>query len=79
LLDARRATLKLDKKALDYLVEKGTSDEYGARPLRRIIQKELENVLSSKIISTELQDGDNISVSANKSGLVIKISSKVAV
>ncbi len=79
LLDDHKITLKLNKKALDYLVEKGTSDEYGARPLRRIIQKELENVLSSKIISTELLDGDNINVSANKSGLVIKISSKVAV
>jgi len=79
LLDDHEATLKLDKKALNYLVKKGVSDEYGARPLRRIIQKELENVLSSKIISGELQDGDNINVSANKSGLVIKVSSKVVV
>jgi len=79
LLDDHEATLKLDKKALDYLVKKGVSDEYGARPLRRIIQKELENVLSGKIISGELQEGDNINVSADKSGLVIKVSSKVVV
>ena len=78
LLDDHKATLKLNKKALDYLVDKGVSDEYGARPLRRIIQKELENVLSGKVISGELKNGDNINVSANKSGLVIKISSKVA-
>jgi len=81
LLDDHNISMKLDKKAMDYLVGKGMSEEYGARPLRRLIQKELESVLSGKIISSELQDGDSVSVSANAGGsaLTVKIVSKVTV
>jgi ATP-dependent Clp protease ATP-binding subunit ClpC len=77
LLDEHNIEMNLDEEAVNYLAEKGTSAEYGARPLRRLIQKELENVLSGKIISGNLKDGDNVIVTANNKGLVIKVKSKV--
>lgn len=79
LLDEHNVMLNVDEKAVEYFVENGTSVEYGARPLRRLIQKELENELSAKIISGELKDGDSVDVSANNEGLVINVKSKVKV
>lgn len=69
----------VDKKAKDYLVENGYNEEYGARPLRRLIQKELDNRLSDMIITGELKDGDLVKISAGKNGLLIKADSKVSV
>lgn len=77
LLDEHSVKLNMDEKAIEYLVDKGASVEYGARPLRRLIQKELENRLSSMLISGELQKGDAIDVTTNKEGLLIKVKSKV--
>ncbi len=79
LLDEHNIEMSLDEAAIDYLVKEGTSEEYGARPLRRLIQKELENVLSGKIISGELKDGGSVTVTADKEGLVIKVKSRVKV
>ena len=53
-LKDKNLTIKLSKPALDFLIEKGTSPQYGARPLKRIIQKFVENPLSEKI----LENGD---------------------
>ncbi len=79
LLQEQKVELFLDEKSMNYLVEKGFSEEYGARPLRRLIQKELENVLSGKLISEELHEGDSVVVTAKDEALVIKIESKVTV
>ncbi|MBD3366248.1 AAA domain-containing protein [candidate division WWE3 bacterium] len=92
LLDEHEISLHVDDKAIDYLVEHGTSEEYGARPLRRLIQREIENVLSGMIISGELLDGDAVEITAGKvkgdngakarkgakEGLQIKVKSKVS-
>ena len=72
LLDEHGVTMQVDDKAVDYLVKNGFNDEYGARPLRRLIQKELEGALSSKLISEELKEGDKVDVTADVTGLVIK-------
>lgn len=64
--------IKTDDKVVDYFAEHGYSDDYGARPLRRLIQKDLDNALSSKIINSDLQDGDTVAVTAK--GGEIKIS-----
>lgn len=77
LLTEHKLTLLVDKKAKEYLLEKGYSEEYGARPLRRLIQREIENLLSSKIISSDVQPGDVITVTAGKEGLQIAVDSKV--
>ncbi|MFZ2664299.1 MAG: AAA family ATPase [Patescibacteria group bacterium] len=61
------------ESAIKYLSEKGYSEEYGARPLRRLVQKEIDNVLSSMIIKNELIKGEKVKVSGGKNGLVIDI------
>jgi len=48
--------------ALDYLVENGYSEEYGARPLKRLIQKEIENKLSEMIIGDEMTSGNEVEI-----------------
>lgn len=52
--------LKLSKKAKDYIAEKGFDKQYGARPLKRAIQKYIEDALAEEIITSHVQDGDSI-------------------
>jgi ATP-dependent Clp protease ATP-binding subunit ClpC len=53
-------TLKLSKKAKDFIAEKGFDKQYGARPLKRAIQKYIEDALAEEIITSHVQDGDKI-------------------
>ena len=76
-LDEHNLTLLVDKNAKSYLLERGYNAEYGARPLRRLIQKEIENILSNKIISSEVRSGDIINISADDNGLVVVVDTKV--
>ena len=78
-LDEHEIRLNVDDSAVGYLVEKGFDEEYGARPLRRLIQKDLENILSSMIIAGELEKGSKVSVGVKKDSLDIKIKEKAAV
>jgi len=78
-LDEHEIKLFVDDAAVDYLVEKGYDEEYGARPLRRLIQKDLENVLSSMIIAGKLEKGSKVDVAVKKDSLDIKIKEKAAV
>jgi ATP-dependent Clp protease ATP-binding subunit ClpC len=73
--------IKFTDKAKKYLAESGYNIEMGARPIKRLIQKEVENVVSGLVIDNEAKKGDTISIDANKKGLVIEVkeSSKVAV
>ena len=52
--------LKLSKKAKAYIAEKGFDKEYGARPLKRAIQKYIEDTLAEEIINSKIQEGDKI-------------------
>ena len=52
--------LKLTKKAKAYIAEKGFDKEYGARPLKRAIQKYIEDALAEEIINSQIQEGDKI-------------------
>jgi ATP-dependent Clp protease ATP-binding subunit ClpC len=65
--------VNIDDKAKDYLTEHGYNEEYGARPLRRLIQKEVENVLSSKIISGEVSKDDVVDITADDNNLIINV------
>ena len=78
-LDEHKIKLKVNVKAIDYLVEKGFDEEYGARPLRRLIQKEIENALSSMIISGDLVDGADVVVGIKENALDIKVTEKAKV
>jgi len=61
-------TIRLTDAAVDFLVEEGYDEKYGARPLRRAIQKYLEDPLSEKILTAEFSAGDEIEVDADPDG-----------
>jgi ATP-dependent Clp protease ATP-binding subunit ClpB len=71
LLADRKITLKLDEKARSWLADKGYDPVYGARPLKRVIQRELQNPLAGLILAGRIKDGDTVRVSASKLGLLI--------
>ena len=71
LLEDRKIALDLDAKAVDWLADKGYNPVYGARPLKRVIQRYLQNPLAQKILAGEVHDGDRVPVTASSLGLVI--------
>ncbi len=70
LLD-RNITLDLDEKAGAWLAEKGYDPVYGARPLKRVIQRYLENPLALAVLDGRIGDGATVAISAGEDGLVI--------
>ncbi len=62
-------TMSLSERAKDWLASEGFDSEFGARPLRRVVQRFVENVLSKKILSGEFGLGDDILVDAAEGGL----------
>jgi ATP-dependent Clp protease ATP-binding subunit ClpB len=69
LLEDRKITLTLDASARDWLAEKGWDPAYGARPLKRVIQKSVQDPLAEMILAGTIKDGENVKVSADKIGL----------
>ena len=70
-LEEQGITFELTQEASGWLAEEGFDPVYGARPLRRAIQRHLENPLSKGILSGEFQDGDHLVVNAGEQGLSI--------
>ena len=68
----REINLVLDKKARELLVEKGHDPEYGARPMRRAVERYLEDPLAEEILRGNLIDGESVSVSADDGKLTFK-------
>ena len=77
-IDGLGYTLKLSETAKDYIADKGFDKKYGARPLKRAIQKYIEDSLAEEIINSKLKEGDSISIDLNKktNELIIKITKK---
>jgi ATP-dependent Clp protease ATP-binding subunit ClpB len=71
LLGDRRMSIALDAAANHWLAEKGYDPVYGARPLKRVIQKELVDPIARKLLAGELEDGSVIQVGASGDGLEI--------
>jgi ATP-dependent Clp protease ATP-binding subunit ClpB len=71
LLADRKITLDLDAAAREWLADKGYDPVYGARPLKRVIQRMLQNPLASLILEGRIADGDTVRVSAGGGGLLI--------
>ncbi len=71
LLADRKITLDLDNAALDWLAEAGYDPAYGARPLKRVIQRSLQNPLAGLILDGSLHDDETIKVSADRDGLML--------
>jgi len=71
LLADRRLTLALDDSAAAWLADRGYDPIYGARPLKRVIQKDLVDPIAKKLLAGEIADGSVIGVSAGSDGLEI--------
>ncbi|MEY8217584.1 MAG: ATP-dependent chaperone ClpB, partial [SAR324 cluster bacterium] len=65
-LEERNISLQLEDKTIDYLAEVGYDPVYGARPLKRAIQKELETALARAILSGEIHDGQEVTANVSK-------------
>ncbi|MFH1657190.1 MAG: AAA family ATPase [bacterium] len=76
-LKRKRIEIKISQTAKNLLVEKGFDQNLGARPLKRVIQKQVLDPLSLKIVSGQVKDGDRISVDENKGEIIFNIFSDV--
>ena len=66
-------TLKLSKAAKNYIADKGFDKEYGARPLKRAIQKYIEDTLAEEIIASQISEGDKITMDLDSKTKALKI------
>ncbi len=71
-LKSKNLKLILDEKAKDYLVEKGFDPQYGARPMRRAVERHLEDPLAEEILKGSLHEGDPIQVTVENDKLTFK-------
>ncbi|MDH2384119.1 ATP-dependent chaperone ClpB [Bradyrhizobium sp. CER78] len=69
LLDERKIALSLDAKAQNWLAEKGWDPAYGARPLKRVIQRYVQDPLAEMLLAGDVRDGSTVQVSSGKDGL----------
>ncbi len=69
LLEDRKITIELDPSAREWLADKGWDPAYGARPLKRVIQKAVQDPLAEQILAGQVKDGDRVVISAGKQGL----------
>ena len=65
-LKSREISVKIDKKAKDFLIEDGYDPEYGARPMRRSVEKHLEDPLAEHLLRGDVKDGDFVGVTIDK-------------
>lgn len=72
-LDHKSITIDLDDKAMDLIADLGYDPQFGARPLKRVIQKELVNELSKLVLSGKVDAGDKIKVTTDNKGLSFDI------
>ncbi len=79
LLADRDIVLELTDEAREWVFRKEYDPEYGARPLRRAIQRYIENPLSGKIISGEIKDGDRVRIDVDKGALAFNVLSGAGV
>ncbi len=69
LLEDRKITIELEPTAREWLADKGWDPAYGARPLKRVIQKSVQDPLAEMILSGQIKDGEKVVISAGKQGL----------
>ena len=70
-LAGRNITLELDEGAKTWLADEGYDPVFGARPLKRVIQRALQNPLAEMLLAGDVADGDTVTVSAGTEGLII--------
>ena len=70
-LKERKITLSIDDKAKQFIIDNSYSETFGARPIKRYLQKNIETFIARKLISGEIQDKQEIHISADENGFVI--------
>jgi len=71
--------VELTDEAKEFIVEKGWDKDFGARPLKRAIQKYIEDILAEMLVNKEMQEGDTVilEVNENKDSLIGRVKSKI--
>jgi ATP-dependent Clp protease ATP-binding subunit ClpB len=70
-LAQRKIAIELDEGARKWLADEGYDPVYGARPLKRVIQRQLQDPLAEMILAGEVRDGDTVHVTAGAEGLIV--------
>ena len=78
-VDGLGFSMKLDDKAKNFIADKGYDSQFGARPLKRAIQKYLEDILAEEIVNSNLSEGDTISITLNDNESALEVDIKKAV
>jgi ATP-dependent Clp protease ATP-binding subunit ClpB len=73
-LAERKLTVTLTDEARDYLANKGYDPAFGARPLKRLIQREIQDPLAMKLLSGDIHDGDTVEIDAGEQTLMFATS-----
>lgn len=73
LLEDRKIVLELDDDAINWLADKGFDPAYGARPLKRVIQSQLQDPLAEKILAGEIADGSTVGITSGTNKLQFRI------
>ena len=71
LLEERKIDIELDESGREWLAQRGYDPAYGARPLKRVIQKAVQDPLAERILGGTIRDGDTVHVTGSASGLLI--------
>jgi len=71
LLADRKIELKFDSKALQWLANRGYDPVYGARPLKRVIQRSLQNPLATQLLEGKVRDGDSVEIGVQNGELTV--------
>ena len=69
----RKLSVALTPAAREHLATKGFDPAYGARPLKRLIQREVQDALAMKLLSGEVKEGDTVEIDGGESGLVFRV------
>jgi ATP-dependent Clp protease ATP-binding subunit ClpC len=65
-------TIELTEEAREWLAARGYDPEFGARPLRRVLQREVENALSKKLLAGDFQRGDTVTIGVAEGALIFQ-------
>ncbi|MEW6059201.1 MAG: ATP-dependent chaperone ClpB [Actinomycetota bacterium] len=72
-LQGRKLEIRLTDAAREYLADKGFDPVYGARPLKRLIRREVQDVLAMKLLAGEIAEGDQVEIDADDGGLTFRV------
>jgi ATP-dependent Clp protease ATP-binding subunit ClpB len=71
-LDERGLAIELTEEARAYLANKGYDPAFGARPLKRLIQREIQDPLALRLLAGEIRDGDTVTIDVSPDGLAFR-------